>query len=181
MRDTTVAGRYARALFIVTEKRGETVPALDDLRAMQQLLAPGTPVGALFVTPQVKLADKREALKRVLEGKALNSVVMFVDLLLRKKRLRELGMITLEFEALVENKQGIQRAHLVSAVPLLPAEIDRARTELEQLTSSHILLTTEIDPALLGGVLVHIGDRVIDRTVKTLLERIEQQLLETSV
>jgi F-type H+-transporting ATPase subunit delta len=181
VRDTTVAARYAHALLLVTERRGETVPALDDLRAMTQLIAPSTPAGKLFATPQVMLSDKLKALHAVLDGKALRSVILFIDLLLKKKRLRELDTIFAEFEALVEKQQGIQRAQVVSAVPLLPRELEQIQRDLEQSTGSHIRMTTTVDPRVLGGVHVRLGDRVIDRTVKTLLERIEQQLLETPV
>lgn len=181
MRDTTVAARYARALFILTEKRGETEGALDDLKSLAALLRPDTRAGRLVATPQVLLADKRKTLLEVLKGRALSSVVLFADLLLRKKRIRELDLIVAEFEALVEKKQGVKRAHAVSAVPLEPAEIQRLHNELERTTGAKIKLTTEVDPDLLGGAFVRIGDRVIDRSVKSLLESIEEQLLHVVV
>jgi F-type H+-transporting ATPase subunit delta len=89
--------------------------------------------------------------------------------------------ITDQFEALVEHAQGIRRAHVVSAVPLAEAERTRLHTTLESWTRSKVRLTSEVDAALLGGALVRLGDRVIDRTVRTLLEAIGHQLYETSV
>lgn len=180
-KDTTVAARYARALFIVTEKRGETARALPDLAAMWQALKPGTPAGRLLATPLVVLTDKRAAVQKVLAGRVLPSVAVFVDLLLRKKRIMELSKVVTEFEALVERQQGIQRAQVVSAVPLAEDERRRLHAEIERLTSHKIRLTAEVDPRLLGGALVRIGDRVIDRSVRSLLEAMEQRLLETSV
>lgn len=181
MKDTTVASRYARALFIVTEKRGETTRALEDLKSMWQMIQPGTRVGMLLATPMVLLSDKRNVLTRVMQGKAVPSVVLFTDLLLRKKRLAEFETIVGEFEALVEKQQGIQRAVVTSAVPLSADELRRLHVELERTTGSNITLAVEVDPVLLGGALVRIGDRVIDRSVKSLLEAIEQQLMEVSV
>ena len=181
MKNLTVANRYARALFIVTEKRRDTTRALEDLKSLLELLAPGSRVGAFLASPQVRLTDKRAVLKRGLEGKASSVVMLFLDLLLRKKRLAEFGTIVEEFEGLVEKAQGVQRAHLASAVPLEPAETQRVSDALERHTRSKIKLTTEVDPALLGGALVRIGDRVIDRSVRTLLESIEKQLREVSV
>ncbi len=181
MIDTTVAARYARALFILTEKRGETERALEDLKSMWEVLRPGTPAGKLLVTPQVPLADKRAVLNKVMEGRGLRSVTLFVDLLLRKKRLREFATIVTEYEALVEKKQGILRAQVVSAVPLGADETARLLAEVERATGAKIRLTAAVDPDLIGGALVRIGDRVIDRTVKTLLAAIERQLMETTV
>ena len=181
MRDSTVAARYARALFIVTERREETTRALEDMKAVGELIRPGTRVGTLLLTPQVLLADKRQALSRALSGKALRSVELFIDLLLRKKRLRELEDIVHEFEALVEKQQGIRRAQVVSAVALTAPELERLHTKLEEITGSRIRLTSDIDASLIGGAQVRIGNRVMDRSVRTLLEAIEQQLSETVV
>ncbi len=181
MKDTTVAARYAKALFLITEKRGETEGALQDLQGVAGGLKPGTRIANLLASPEVRLADKRKALQTALDGRALRSVSVFLDLLLRKRRLGIVVETAAEFERLVEDKQGLQRAHAVSAVPLTPAELDRLRSQLEKATKRTIKLTTEVDPRLLGGALVKIGDRVIDRSVKTLLESLEQRLREVSV
>ena len=181
MKDTTVGARYARALFLLTEKRGETVRALEDLKGMGEVLKPGSRVGTLLATPQVLLADKRRVMLQLLEGRVAHAVALFLDLLLRKHRLRELEVIVHEFEAIVERQQGIQRAQVVSAVPLSSQELARLHKELEGRTKSKIHLTAAIDDRLVGGALVRIGDRVIDRSVRTLLEQIERQLFEVSV
>jgi F-type H+-transporting ATPase subunit delta len=181
MKDVSVAARYARALFILTERRKETVAALDDLKGVRDLLAPRSNVWAFLTSPQVRLPDKRKLLGTVLEGRTLRSVAIFADLLLRKKRLDLLADATTEYEALTERLQGIRRAHVVSAVPLGEAERARLHATLEGYTRSRIKLTSEVDASLLGGALVRIGDRVVDRTVRTLLEAIGSQLHEASV
>jgi len=181
IKDVTVAARYARALFILTEKRGETERALEDLKGMWQVVGPATRVGVLLATPQVLLTDKRKVLLQGLEGRVTHAVVLFLDLLLRKKRLHELEPIVTEFEAIVERKQGVLRAQVVSAVPLTTPEMERLHAELERSTKSKIRLAADIDPSLLGGALVRIGDHVIDRSVRTLLEQIERQLSEVTV
>ena len=181
MKDTTVAARYARALLIVTEKRGETPRALEDLKGLWEVCRPGTPVGRLLATPMVLLTDKRQALTQALESRVLRSVMLFLDLLLRKKRLHELEWIVAEFEALVEHQQGIQRATVTSAVPLTDAERDALHRELETITGKKIRLASGVDPRLVGGALVRIGDRVVDRSVLSLLAAIERQLMEASV
>jgi F-type H+-transporting ATPase subunit delta len=181
LKDTIVAARYARALFLITQKRAETERALEDLKGVAAVLVPGSRIGNFFASPEVRLAGKREALKSGFESRALRTVVVFVDLLLRKKRLTELPTIVTEYEALVERSQGIERAHVTSAVPLLPKELETLHRELETYTKKRIQLTTDVDSSLIGGALVRIGDRVIDRSVRTLLESISRQLAETSV
>lgn len=177
MKDTAVAGRYAHALFLVTERRQETDRALVDLRALGELAKPDTRTGRALASHQVPLTDKRTVLRRVLEGKSLTSVAMFADLLLRKHRFVDLPAIAEYFEALVERKHGVQRATVASAVPLTDAERTRLHRELERKTGTTVTLTLVIDPTLLGGVQVRLGDRLVDRSVKSMLESIEHQLL----
>jgi F-type H+-transporting ATPase subunit delta len=181
VRDVAVAGRYARALFIVTEKRTETARALEDLKNLVRVLEPGSRVSGFLASPEARLAEKRQVLKKALDGRALPVVVLFLDLLLRKHRLAGFPTIVEEFESLVEKALGVQRAQVVSAVPLHPDEVSRLHQSLEQHTRAHIRLTTAVDPSILGGALVRIGDTVIDRSVRTLLESIEKQLNEVSV
>jgi F-type H+-transporting ATPase subunit delta len=179
--DRTVAARYAKALFIVTERRKETVAALADLLGVGVMLAPDSRLARFFASPEVRLSDKRELLRRALEKRAVRAVGAFMDLLLLKKRLRDLRAIVTAFEALVESSQGIQRAHLVSAVPFDRAELARLQERLEAHTHARIKLSTEVDAQLIGGAHVRIGDRVIDRSVRTLLGAIAARLHETSV
>ena len=181
MRDSTVAARYAKALFMVTERRKETTAALADLMAVGAMLSPGSRGERFLASPEVALSDKRALVRAVLEPSANRTVAVFIDLLLRKKRLDDLPLVVEEFEALVEKAHGVQRAHLVSATPMGAPELRRLQEQLERVTRSTIKLTSEVDPELLGGALVRIGDRVIDRSVRTLLGAIAQQLHETSV
>jgi F-type H+-transporting ATPase subunit delta len=181
MRDPTVAGRYARALFIVTEKRGETSQALLDLKSLVEVLEPHSRISRLLAAPLTRLQERRDVMRKGLEGRVLNTVLVFLDLLLRKKRLGEFASIVDEFEELVDQALGIQQAHVVSAVPLEPDETKRLQEALERHTRTHIRLSAETDPALLGGVMVRIRDHVVDRSVRGMLETIEKQLHEVSV
>lgn len=190
MRDTAVAGRYAQALNLLIQKqKGSGTPAyLDELvRAHQDLLGlaeltrAGSRIGDFLASPQVPPMDKRDALKRGLAGRALPSVAVFADLLLRKKRLNVVTEIAQEFGEIVDRAKGIQHAELVSAVPFNAAEKSKLVAELEQLTGKKIVLSEHVEAGLLGGAYVRIGDRVIDRSVKSLLEVIAHKLYETSV
>ena len=181
MRDTTLAARYAKGLFLTTEKRGETAAAFEDLKALASVLAPGSRLGGFFASPEIGLETKREAIKKAVAGRARPIVGVFLDLLLRKKRLRELPQIVIEMEGLIERSQGVKRAHLVSAVPFTDAESQKLLSELEEITGGKIKLTSEVDPDVLGGAMVRIGDRLFDRTVRTLLETIGKQLSEANV
>jgi len=181
LKDTTVAARYAKGFFLFTEKRGETARALADLNGLLDVLKPGSPAERFLASPVVLPAEKKKALEQALGGRVLRGVLFFLDLLLRKKRMHEFRVVVAEFEALVEQAQGIHRAHVVSATPLDNAERERLHRALERLIAGTIKLETEVDPALLGGALVRIGDRVFDRSARTLLRAMAERLEHVSV
>lgn len=190
IKDASVAARYARALQLLTEKQTAKngkplIPlleqTLEELQGVAKLLAHGTRLGKFALDPQISPADRRKVLEQGLQGKVLPSVRVFTDLLLRKKRLTLIEAVAHEFQVIVERAKGLERATVVSAVPLTDGERKRLHGELEQFTRKKIVLEALVDPALVGGAYVRIGDRVIDRSVKSLLGSLAQQLYEVSV
>jgi len=190
IQDASVSGRYARALQILTEKQaakgGQPVltaleTALAELQGLVTLVAPGTRVGKFLLDPQISPADRRRVLEQGLTGKVTPGVRVFADLLLRKKRISLIEAIAREFQVIVERAKGLERTTVVSAVPLTDDERRKLHAELERYTGKKIVLDAKVDPSLVGGAYVRIGDRVIDRSVKNLLETIAHQLYEVSV
>ena len=190
IKDASVAARYARALQILTEKQAAKagralIPlleqTLEELQGLAQVLAHGTRLGKFVLDPQISPADRRRVLEQGLSGRVLPSVRVFADLLLRKKRLVLLEAIAHEFQVIVERAKGLERATVVSAVRLTDGERDRLHRELERFTGKKIVLESLVDASLVGGAYVRIGDRVIDRSVRSLLGSLAQQLYEVSV
>jgi F-type H+-transporting ATPase subunit delta len=190
IKNASVAARYARALQILTEKQSAKagrppLPALEqalgELRGLVALVAPATRVGKFLLDPQISPADRRQLLERGLQGRVSPGVRVFADLLLRKKRIGLIAAIAHEFQVIVERVKGLERATAVSAVPLTEPERKRLHVELEAVTGKKIVLELQVEPALVGGAYVRIGDRVIDRSVRSLLQTLAQQLYEVSV
>jgi F-type H+-transporting ATPase subunit delta len=178
---SVIANRYAHALFLVAERRGDVPGALDDLRAVLAVVDGDARVGRFFRSPLVRVEDKRRLLHDALHERVRPYVRELIDLLLRKKRLGEFRDTIAEYERRVEAWQGIHRAEVVSAVPLSDDETRRLHAELERITGKTVRFVTRVEPEVLGGVYVRIGDRIIDRTVKSLLEAVENRLFEVSV
>ena len=190
IKDASIAARYARALQLLTEKQAAKagrplLPMLEqaqaELSGLVQLVAPGTRAGRFLLDPQISPADRRRVLENGLQGKVSPGVRVFADLLVRKKRLSLIASIAHEFQAIVERVKGLERATAVSAVPLTEDERRRLHAELERVTGKKIVMELQVDASLVGGAYVRIGDHVIDRSVKTLLESLANQLYEVSV
>jgi F-type H+-transporting ATPase subunit delta len=190
IKDASVAARYARALQILTERQAAKAgrpplaaleQSLGELQGLVTLVAPGTRIGRFLVDPQISPADRRKVLERGLEGKVSPGVRVFADLLLRKKRVILIAAIAHEFQAIVERAKGLERATAVSAVAFTDEERKRLHAELERFTGRKIVLDLQVEASLVGGAYVRIGDRVIDRSVRSLLASLANQLYEVSV
>jgi F-type H+-transporting ATPase subunit delta len=175
------AERYARALFMVAERRGEIFEALEDLKRLLALVRGDPRLDTYLGSPLVPLERKRALLKSALASRVLVPVASFMDLLLRKKRMGLFPAAVDEYEQQVRTWQGLQEAEAVSAVPLTGDERKRLHARLERATGLTIELKTRVDPALVGGLYVRIGDRVMDRSVKGLLQSLQDRLFEVSL
>jgi F-type H+-transporting ATPase subunit delta len=180
-RDERVAERYARALFLIAERRGMIFEALEGLQRLRTLARADRRIGPYFRSPLVPLARKRALLRDELAAGPFPPVASLVDLLLRKKRLALFPTVVDEYERRVRRWQGLQAAEAVSAVPLTPDQLERLHARLERVTGLTLELETRVDPELIGGLYVRIGDHVIDYSVQGLLASLQERLFETSL
>jgi F-type H+-transporting ATPase subunit delta len=97
-------------------------------------------------------------------------------LLVRKSRTALAPEIATQFRALVQAQEGVAQAHATTAVPLTSAEQQALSQRLEGSTGHRVQLTTDVDPELLGGVVVQIGDRLIDASVRGRLDAMRKAL-----
>ncbi len=137
-----------------------------DERALRVLANPAIPV------------DKRaDALDEMLGDRVSQPVKNLIQLMLRRSRIEELPRVAAEFRRLDDARQGITHATATSATALTPDEVRALTARLEQSTGGRIALDVEVDPSLLGGLVVRVGDRLIDGSVRGRLERLRNQLI----
>jgi len=177
-RDTGIARRYAQALFMAARKREVVDRVWDDL---QGVLAVDNAVGDRFrlflEAPQVPIAHKFAALEATFRPVVHALVVEFFRLLLHKKRLFHLREIVGEFERLIEAHKGVVRARVTSAIALDDDELTQLVAALESSMKKKVRVVSNVDPAILGGLVVRVGDRIADKSVRTMLSQLREQLL----
>jgi F-type H+-transporting ATPase subunit delta len=133
-------------------------------------------MGAL-ANPALPVDQRSVAVASLLKGTASGPVQNLIQLLLRRGRIEELGRVAAEFRRLDDRRQGITHATVTSAAPLSQDDVRALTARLEQSTGGRVALTTQVDEALLGGLVVRIGDRLIDGSVRGRLERLRNQLI----
>jgi F-type H+-transporting ATPase subunit delta len=177
MADDAVVRRYAAAFFNQEHRNGTLDQASTDLQAVASTLVATPSLARIAAHPLISEAKKKDAFQ-VAFGKTLRPATLaFINLLADHRRLPLVADIKAEFDQMVRRERNIAAATAVSAVPLTDVQKADLEKALEKRTGKDIELTTEVDPMLMGGVLVRIGDTVIDGTVKGKIERLREQLI----
>ena len=166
--------RYADAAFEIA-LRDETVDVWRrDLEAATAIAASGD-LERVLVDPSIPLEQRSDAARGAFASLS-EPVLNLILLILRRGRFDQLDRVATEFRRLDDERTGIQHASATSATPLDPDDIKALTTRVEELAGGKVVLDTAVDPALIGGLVVRIGDRLIDGSVRGRLERLRNQL-----
>jgi F-type H+-transporting ATPase subunit delta len=171
-----VARRYALALYQEAEARGAVAPTDEDVQALREVLDGSRELTALFESPIVPREKKEAVVTKLFEGRVGELTLRFVRLLLEKEREDLLPVVVRAYGALRDQRLGIVEAHVRTARPLGAGEAQALERTLAERTGKQVRLRTEVDPALVGGLVVRIGDRVYDRSVRHQLGLLREQL-----
>ncbi|MFI5261987.1 MAG: F0F1 ATP synthase subunit delta [Candidatus Limnocylindrales bacterium] len=174
-RPGTSARRYAEAAFQLAVADDAVAAWRADLVTASAAL--GEPRIAAVLADRGLAVESRAALVRaVLATRVRRPVQNLVLLLLRRGRPELLPDVATDFARLDDQRDGVVNAVATSAVALEPAEVSALTTRLEQLAGGRVVLTQAVDPGLLGGLQVQLGDRLIDGSVRGRLERLRHRL-----
>jgi F-type H+-transporting ATPase subunit delta len=177
-RQRTGTRRYAEAAFAIGLRDGTVDTWLGQLTRAAAVAADDVAVARLM-DPAVPFEVRTDALLQGLGGDLLPQVRNLLLLLMRRRRIDQLDELAAEFRRLYNRRAGIVEATAISAAPLEEVELKILRERVVQLAGRgrSVELRTEVDPALLGGIQVRIGDQLIDGSVRGRLERLRSQLV----
>lgn len=171
--ETGLAGRYATALFELATERKAVDGVSADLAAFRRAMD-GTPdLARLVKSPVFSREDQAKALKPVLEKMGASALtIQFLLLLASKRRLFALEGIIAGFERMLARSRGETEAEVTSARPLADGELNELKNTLKAKLGREPRLHTKVDPSLLGGLVVKVGSRMIDTSLRTKLSGI---------
>jgi F-type H+-transporting ATPase subunit delta len=170
------AKRHAQAVFQLALERGELEKWLEDLKTIATTLSEPQ-LMAILESPKVHLDEKIGLISRCLPGVS-QLALNLVYLLVARRRLRLIDQIVSEYQRLADAYQGLEHAEVTTAIPLDEEDKKRLSERLAELTGTRIMLTTKVDPDVIGGFVVRIGDRLIDGSTKSKLDSLRKTLVE---
>jgi F-type H+-transporting ATPase subunit delta len=171
----SVAGTYAEALYEAAADQGAVDAVSDDLGAVRAALAETPALRQVLESPEVDTSRKKAVVTELLGG--LNPLVNgFVQVLLDRGRVEELDDIAAAYKERVDRAEGRVTVEAVTAVPLTPELRQRIREKVKAQTGRDAELTEVVDPSVIGGLLLRVGDVVVDGSLRSRLTELRRTL-----
>ncbi|PHZ84402.1 F0F1 ATP synthase subunit delta [Paremcibacter congregatus] len=176
---TGLAGRYAIALFDLGRETKVLDKVAKDMATLSALLKESSDLVGLTLNPVFSSEDKARAVSAVVSAAKLDKLVAnFVGVVAENGRLDQLQNIITEFNRILAHHNGEVSASVVTAHKLTKAQLDALKAKLKSMVGSDVNVETEEDESLLGGMVVQIGSRMIDSSLKTKLANLEESMKE---
>ncbi|NNF00146.1 MAG: ATP synthase F1 subunit delta [Pyrinomonadaceae bacterium] len=177
----TVARRYANALADIAVGSGNPAPVQKELKTWEQMLEVNHDLRQVFHNPSIPQDSKEKVLESLISKASPSATTAnFLRVLLKNKRLTELGSINQRFDSVLDERGGVISAKVISARPLTDEEINDLRANLIKITSGkEIKLKFEIDESLIGGAITRVGSTVYDGSVKTQLKLLKEEMIKS--
>ena len=179
MTDTVIARRYASALFNLGKQEGSEALASHGaiLGELGELVTEEPKFGQLLKSPAIGIEEKKSVLSAILDKMGADRTLRnFCFLLADKERLGCLREIADWYGVLLDEANGILRGEVVTAIKLTDAKRADIREKLKQKLGHEIELKFRIDPAILGGMVLSVGDRVLDSSLRAQLGILRENL-----
>lgn len=175
MSDSRISKRYAGALFSLGQEDGSFATYGRELEEFKDFFLKNADFGNAVSNPIYKLEERKNVLKFVL-GKSNFSkhVKNFLNLLLDKNRIDSIEAIADKYAMLTDEVSNIAHAEIITARPLQDKTLQKVVDSLKEMTSKDIKSEVKEDPELIGGIVVKIGDLVLDGSVKAQLEGLKE-------
>lgn len=174
-----VSGRYATALFELArdEKSVDAVKA--DLDKFAALLNESADLARLVRSPVFTADDQRKALAAVLAKAGISGVTAnFINVLTANRRLFAVSDVIRAFNALVAKFKGEATADVTVAEALSDKNLDALKAALKSVTGKDVALNVKVDPSIIGGLVVKLGSRMVDSSLRTKLNSIKHAMKE---
>ena len=176
MRETTIARNYAEALLALARKANELAGYGSMINAVADAMQRDQSLRLFLESPRVSAQDKNAVLARAFQDRMPRLFVLYLQTLVKKRRQMLIPQIAVEYASLVDEIEG--RIHAQVTVAREPSDADRAEiaAQLSRVLGRQVVPHVAVNPAILGGLVVRVGDTVMDGSVRRRLAQLRTRL-----
>ncbi len=177
-----ISKTYGDALFELAVEEDKVDVLLEETSQLQDILAGNDEFGRLMNHPKIIKEEKIQVAKNVFEGRISDELLGLLTIVISKDRYRDIDAILDYFVAEVKRYKGIGVATVTTAVPLKDDQCKKIEQKLLETTEySKMEMHYKLDETLIGGMVIRIGDRVVDSSIKTKLSELQKELLKVQI
>ncbi len=166
---------YGRSLFQVAEERSKVDVLREQLGQFADALEANRELKLFFFSPYFSTTEKQQALGGLLEG-AEQEFLSFLELLIENHRMPVIFRVRREYERLWDEANKMLPVQVTSAIELDEATTQSIGASIGQSTSRKVTLSTRVDPDILGGIVVRVGNSILDASIRSRLEQLRKQV-----
>jgi ATP synthase F1 delta subunit len=174
-----VARVYAEALVDVAKEKGKLDAIGEELAQFTEALEGDREMQVFFFSPYFSSAEKIEGLKKAVSG-ADEELLNFLELLIEKGRMTEIFRIRSRFEQLWKQENKRLDVTVTSAVELDPSVVEKVGSEVERQTGQTVDLASRVDGEILGGIVLQVGNKVLDASIRSRLEKLRKSVAQAT-
>jgi len=168
---------YARSLFEVALEQGKLDVLREQVAQFADALSAHRELAVFFFSPYFSTKEKQDALVRVLDG-ADPALLNFLALLIENHRMPVIFRIRLEFERLWEEENRTLPVEITSAIELDQATTESLGRTIGERAGRKVTLATRVDPDILGGIIVRVGNSILDASIRNRLEQLRRHVAQ---
>ena len=170
-----IAQVYARALFEVAKERDILDQIHDELTQFADALSENRQLAVFFFSPYFSTEEKKEGLKKAVTG-ADPAFMNFLEALIERHRMPAIFRIRDRYQDMWEDERNLLPVELTSAVPLDKSTVGSIGTRIGEQTKRTVELSSRVDPDILGGIVLRVGNVVLDASIRNRLEQLRKQV-----
>jgi F-type H+-transporting ATPase subunit delta len=172
-----IAEVYARALFEVAKEHDILDEVRDELGQFADVVSENREVGVFFFSPYFSSQEKKDGLDRMIKD-AEPAFMNFLQALIERHRMPAIFRIRTRFEQLWEHEKHLLPVHVTSAVELDKSTIGSIGERIAKETGNQIEMTSEVDPDILGGLVLRVGNFILDASIRNRLNQLRKQVAQ---
>ena len=180
MSASQVASRYARSLIVLAQEKGQLEGVHEDMLLIKKTALENRDLRLMLDSPIVKSEQKEKVLQAIFAGKIGELSMKFIEILVSKRRETLIDDMAVEFERQYMEHKGIIRAEVVSVEPLSSSQRDEVLRIIGGINDKTVELEERLDPSIIGGLIIRIGDKQIDHSVEGKLRAYKAQLVRNN-